>query len=123
MSRDLAHAHLTRAITTTSAFEKFDAAWLAFTQLYQLERIPTQSNRDLDLIRRATKRLESTASLFVNQIVLRPLTVLEPPVVDEKIRETRGVADSSCHKALIERARQLASRDAGFDDLKQERVA
>lgn len=118
MSLERARSHLQRVPSCVSDFDRFDLAWLAFTQLYQLERRPGEGNRDSDLIHRAGDRLHGHIARLVNQITLHPLAALEPPIYDEKILETRpGVKDFTCHNVLKRVARELASRAATLEDL------
>jgi hypothetical protein len=114
---ELADAHLRRAIASSSPFAIFDGAWLAFTQLYQLERGQNLPARDHDLVRREVERLQGRVDRLLNQVSLYPLVKIEPSIFDEKIREETGVLDRTRHNVLKKRVHELASRPPVVEDL------
>jgi hypothetical protein len=116
MNLRLVDEHLRRADQSVSPFDKFDAGWKAFTQLYQAERRPGQPNRDGDLIGRSAGRLGSHADRIVNRVILHPLISLDP-IYDEKIFEESQQKDFSCFMAVKAIAPDLGSRSANVGDL------
>jgi hypothetical protein len=109
--------HLERAANAQGAYAQFEAAWKAFNVLYSSEYREGAENSEQALLKKSVLRLQNDVARLVNEIGLRPLASIKPPIIDAKKWDQLSVRDETKHNVVRKLVSDLRRRDATLNDL------
>jgi hypothetical protein len=113
----LVDEHLDRAAKAPGAYAQFEAAWKALNLLYASEYREGAKNTEQALLNRLVLRLRDGVARIVNEVGLRPLASINPPIIDAKKWDQGNVRDEMRHNIVRKIVTELRRRDATVEDL------